>query len=274
MDQTRDGQDNFSRALLFKEQLHGGRAITLGVGISFNDPTVTEALCQDIDFVWLDMEHNPLTLDHVQNHVITAQGRDVRAVVRVPWNDPVQIKTILDTGADGVIVPQVRSAGEARSAVRACLYPPDGIRGFGPRRTSNYGLDGGADFARRANKAMIVIIQIEDHDAISEIHEIIKVPGLTGVFIGPNDLAASMGRAGEPGHSDVSDSVQKIIDACRSHGLPVGIGGGPVAENVVRRIGQGVNFVMTGPDFLFLSHSIRQITRQVKDQAGPVTHKP
>ena len=112
MDQTRDGQDNFSRALLFKEQLHGGRAITLGVGISFNDPTVTEALCQDIDFVWLDMEHNPLTLDHVQNHVITAQGRDVRAVVRVPWNDPVQIKTILDTGADGVIVPQVRSARE------------------------------------------------------------------------------------------------------------------------------------------------------------------
>jgi 2-keto-3-deoxy-L-rhamnonate aldolase RhmA len=256
---------NFSKALAFKERLGDGQAISLGAGVSFNDSTVTEALCQGIDFIWLDMEHIPLTLEHVQNHVIAAHGCDVRALARVTWNDPVRIKTVLDTGVDGVIVPMIRSAEEAREAISACLYPPDGIRGFGPRRSSNYGLEGGPDFSRQANAAMVVIIQIEDHDSTQMVKEIIKVPGITGVFIGPNDLAASMGLTGQPGHPDVNNAVQKIIDACRQHGIPVGIGGGPKAENVIKRIKQGANFVMTGPDFLFLSTSAHQVVQKVRD---------
>src|SRR5690349_5470490 len=113
--------------------------VCLGTTITFADPTVTEALCGVLDFVWIDMEHNPLSLEAVQGHIMATKGSDTTPLVRVPWNDPVLIKPVLDIGAAGVIIPLIRTADDARRAVAACRYPPDGIRGFGPRRPSNYG---------------------------------------------------------------------------------------------------------------------------------------
>ena len=114
-----------------------------------------------------------------------------------------QIKPVLDVGAAGVIVPLIRSAEDVRRAVAACLYPPQGIRGFGPRRPSNYGRLGGPEFCRAANEDVIVIVQIEHVDAVNDIDAILAVPGLTSVVIGPNDLAGSLGRMGEPEHPEV-----------------------------------------------------------------------
>ena len=122
--------------------------VCLGTAISFSDPTVTEALCNVLDFVWIDTEHNPLSLEDVQGHIMATKGTDVLPLVRVPWNDPVLIKPILDIGAAGVIVPMIRTADDVRLAVAACRYPPEGIRGFGPRRPSNYARLGGPEFCK------------------------------------------------------------------------------------------------------------------------------
>src|SRR5207253_437060 len=158
-----------------------------------SDPTVTEALAGALDFVWVDMEHNPLTLTAVQGHILAAKGTEATVLVRVAWNDPVLIKPVLDMGAAGVIVPLVRTAEDVRRAVAACLYPPEGIRGFGPRRPSNYGRLGGPEFCRDANARILPMVQVEHIQAVENIEAIVAVPGLASIALGPNDLAGSMG---------------------------------------------------------------------------------
>src|SRR5437667_9567128 len=180
----------------FMEKIRRGQ-VCLGTGISFTDPTVTEALSTILDFVWIDMEHQPLTIETVQAHIMATKGTDTAPLVRVAWNDPVLIKPVLDMGAAGVIVPLVRTAEDVHRAVAACKYPPDGVRGYGPRRPSNYGRTGGPDYIRAANAAILPIVQIEHVDAVNHIEEILAVPGLATVVIGPNDLAGSLGHMGE-----------------------------------------------------------------------------
>src|SRR5437870_5642771 len=147
-------------AIGFREKLQRGE-LCLGVGITFADPTVTEALCNSFDFLWIDMEHSALSLETVQGHIMATKGSDTTPIVRVPWNDPVLIKPVLDIGAAGIIVPLIRTADDARRAVSACLYPPEGIRGFGPRRPSNFGRLGGPEFCRTANATVLPMVQIE-----------------------------------------------------------------------------------------------------------------
>src|SRR6266496_351793 len=151
-------------AVKFREKLRRGQ-VCFAAHISCTDPTITEALCSVADLVWVDMEHNALSLETVQTHFMATKGTDTAVLVRVPWNDPVLIKPILDMGADGIIVPLVRTADDVRRAVAACRYPPDGIRGFGPRRASSYGRSGGASFCREANQNVMTIVQIEHIDA-------------------------------------------------------------------------------------------------------------
>src|SRR5579872_4733510 len=135
--------------------------IVVGSVITVNDPIVTEALCNVYDFLWIDTEHNPIPLDVVQGHLIAAKGTGVTMLVRVAWNDPVLIKPVLDIGAHGVIVPMISNVEDTRRAVAACRYPPDGIRGYGPRRPSNYGRHSGPSFIREANASILTIAQIE-----------------------------------------------------------------------------------------------------------------
>src|SRR5436190_23939488 len=119
-----------------REKLTRGQ-VCLGTGITFADAAVTEALCRVFDFVWIDLEHTPLSLESVQGHLMATKGTDVAPLVRVPWNDPVLIKPVLDLGAAGVIVPMVRTPEDVARAVAACRYPPAGVRGYGPRRASH-----------------------------------------------------------------------------------------------------------------------------------------
>src|SRR5262249_9835566 len=166
----------FDQADRFRGKLARGE-ICLGTVITFTDPTVTEALCQVLDFVWIDMEHNALGLEAVQGHLMATKGSETTPLVRVAWNDPVLIKPVLDIGAAGVIVPLIRSAEDASRAVAACLYPPEGIRGFGPRRPSNYGALGGPEFCRAANRSVLPMVQIEPSEAGLNIEEIVAEPG-------------------------------------------------------------------------------------------------
>jgi 2-keto-3-deoxy-L-rhamnonate aldolase RhmA len=161
----------------FVEKLRKGE-LALGTVISFLDPAVTELMAEDLDFVWIDMEHSPQSLATLQGHLMATKGSNATPLVRVPWNDPVLIKPVLDCGAAGIIVPMVRTADDARQAVAACLYPPKGVRGYGPRRPSRYGRLGGPSFCQETNDEMICILQIEHIDAIPCIDAIVAVPGV------------------------------------------------------------------------------------------------
>src|SRR5688572_9087445 len=122
----------------FRRKLEAGR-FCLGAAITLSDPAVTEALGRSVDFFWIDLEHTPLSLESLHAHLIAARAVNVAAIVRTPGSEVSFIKRVLDMGAGGIIVPQVRSASEVRTVIDACRYKPQGDRGYGPRRASNYG---------------------------------------------------------------------------------------------------------------------------------------
>ncbi len=226
-------------------------------------------LCGLLDFVWIDMEHNALTLESVQAHVMATRGSETAPLVRVPWNDPVLIKPVLDIGAAGVIVPLIRTAEDARRAVAACLYPPAGIRGFGPRRPSNYGRLSGAEFCRAANESMIVIVQIEHVDAVANIDEVLAVPGLTAIVIGPNDLAGSLGCMGEPHQPKVREAIELVVGRARRASVPVGLATGEPPADLTVWVNKGVQWLAMANDVALLLRAATQAAEQVRSHSGP-----
>jgi 2-dehydro-3-deoxyglucarate aldolase/4-hydroxy-2-oxoheptanedioate aldolase len=256
----------------FAEKL-ANQDLAFGTVISFADPTVTELLAEDLDFVWIDMEHSPQTLQTVQAHVMATRGSGSTPLVRVPWNNHVLIKPVLDCGAAGIVVPMVRTADDAREAVAACLYPPEGIRGFGPRRPSKYGRLGGAEFCRKLNRDMICILQIEHADAIKNIDEIVAVPGVTSLVIGPNDLGGSLGHMGEPGHPQVLRAIDTVLASAGRRGLPVGIGIGADPQVVSEWIDKGMRWIALGSDSSLLLDALGRALQAARGAASKVQAK-
>lgn len=251
-------------AAKFRAKIQAGQ-VALGTVITFSDPTITEALCPVSDFVWIDMEHNPQSLETVQGHIMATKASDTAPLVRVPWNDPVLIKPVLDIGAAGVIIPLIQTADEARRAVAACLYPPDGIRGYGPRRAAQFGRLGGPEYCKAANETVIPIVQIEHIRAVENLDAILAVPGLVSILVGPNDLAGSMGRMGEPRHPDVIQTIETIVRKARQTDVLVGIAAGDDPQQLIEWVDRGVQWLAMGADFSLLLRAAGQIAGQVRD---------
>ena len=144
----------------FRKQL-AAKELSLGAGITLNDPVVVEALSEVVDFVWIDTEHTPMGIETLLGQLIAARAGGVPALVRIPGSDLNVLKRILDTGAEGIIVPQVRTAEEVQAIVNACRYTPMGNRGWGPRRPSNYGRLSQAEIVQGSNEELFVAVQIE-----------------------------------------------------------------------------------------------------------------
>ena len=237
----------------------------LGTCITFTDPTVTEALCTAFDFVWIDMEHNALSLEAVQGHIMATKGSGATPLVRVPWNDPVLIKPVLDIGAAGVIVPMIRDADDARRAVAACLYPPQGLRGFGPRRAANYGRIDEAVFCRTANESIIIVVQIENTDAVRNLDEILAVPGLTAIVVGPADLAASMGYVGRRSHPEVQQVIEQVVTRAARSSVYVGVASGVEPEPLKRYIEIGAHWLAVGNDTALMLRAADEALAALRD---------
>jgi 2-keto-3-deoxy-L-rhamnonate aldolase RhmA len=247
----------------FRQKLAAGH-FCIGAGITFSDPLVTEALCGSVDFVWIDLEHSALSPEAVQGHLLAARGRRVPAIVRVPSGDTAHIKPVLDAGADGIIVPQVRTVAEVEQAVADCRYPPLGRRGFGPRVPSDFGREGGAAFVQRANEAVFVAVMIETQEAVEAIDAILAVPGLDAVALGPMDLSGALGRLGEVEHPTVLAAIAHVVSRARAAGKSVGSGMGPDPDYAVRLAERGVQWLMLGADYSYLVAHMDQMTRQVR----------
>jgi 2-dehydro-3-deoxyglucarate aldolase/4-hydroxy-2-oxoheptanedioate aldolase len=247
-----------------REKLRQGK-VCLGTGVACTDPAMTEALCSLVDFFWIDTEHGPLSLDTVEAHIRAAHGGDAAAVVRVPWNDPVRIKPVLDLGADGVIVPMVQNAEDVRQAVAACRYPPEGIRGYGPRRPSQYGRLGGPEFCRLANETILIFVQIENGEAVRNLEEILAVPGLTGILIGPNDLAGSLGYTGQPDHPEVLRVIDEVVDKARESGVVLSVAIRREPEEWAAWVKRGVRWITFGGDLDFILGSADYAAGRVRE---------
>ena len=226
------------------------RDLLVGPLVTLVDPAVAEAFAlAGCDWLWLDLEHAPLGLDQLRQHVQAVAGR-AGTVVRVPWNDPVHVKGILDLGCDGVIIPQVRSVDEARQAVAAAKYPPAGVRSVGIARAQRYGMTL-TEYVQTANDAVTVILQIEHIDAVPHVADILAVPGVDAIIIGPYDLSASMGRPGRIADPDVAAAVATIADACTRAGMPWGAFA-PDAASAKVQIARGATVIAVGTDAMYL----------------------
>jgi 4-hydroxy-2-oxoheptanedioate aldolase len=207
----------------FKAALRAGRH-QLGVWSSLGGTVAPEILAvAGFDWVVIDTEHAPIEVAEVLPALQTlAAYPDCSAVVRPAINDWVLIKRHLDQGAQTLILPYVQSAEEAASAVAAMRYPPRGVRGVaGMSRASRYGAVEG--YASRAEEELCLIVQVETAPALDRLEEIATVEGVDGVFIGPADLAASLGHPGAPGHPEVVAAIEKAIARLKAVGVPSGI---------------------------------------------------
>lgn len=209
-------RNEFKRRLLAGETLHG-------LWMSIASPQTAEALSL-VGFDWLlfDTEHSPVEVAGVQPLLQAAAAGQSAVAVRPAWNDKILLKRVLDIGAQTVLVPFIETPEEAVAAVAATRYPPAGIRGVaGSTRASRFGLT--SDYFAVANEEICVLIQIETREALDRLEAIAAVDGVDGVFVGPSDLAASLGHLGKPGHPEVQaalrQAAQRIIAAGKAPGI-------------------------------------------------------
>lgn len=241
------------------------RVPSVGSWIQFGHTGIAEVMAQ-AGFPWLviDLEHSVIGIADVQPLIQVIELSGSCPLVRLSSNDPVQAKRVLDAGAHGVIVPSVNSAADAREAVAAVKYPPHGIRGVGLARAQGYGARFGA-YLEEANEYSIVVPMIEHRQAVDDIEAIARTPGVNAVFVGPYDLSASYGVAGEMHHPLMRDAMARLLKATTEAGISAGLHVvHPPVRQVAERIAEGFNFVAYGTDMLFLVSQAREAAAQVR----------
>ncbi|MDN4476298.1 HpcH/HpaI aldolase/citrate lyase family protein [Demequina sp. SYSU T00192] len=219
-----------------------------GMWVCTGSPLVAE-ICAGggLDWLLIDMEHGPSGLESVLAQLQAVAAYPVAPVVRVAKNDPVALKQVLDLGAQNVLVPMVNSADEARAAVEAVRYPPHGRRGVGSALARSARWNRVDGYLTDADAYVSLFVQVETAEAVDAAAEIAAVDGIDGVFVGPSDLAASMGLLGQQTHPDVVAAVLRAFDAVREAGKPVGVNAfDPAAAQ--EYIEAGATFVLHGAD--------------------------
>ena len=246
-----------------KELLKAGKP-AFGVLMQLPSPPAAEVLAQaGFDWLWIDMEHGPLNLETVHRMIQATKGTDTVPIVRVPWNLHWLAKPILDMGAMGVIMPSVMTPEEAMEAVRALRYPPEGLRGFGPGFAAlRWGLSV-PEYVKMANQEIMAILLIEQIGAVDRINEILSVPGIDVIMIGPYDLSGSMGLLGQVTHPKVEEAIDRVLAAAQKAKIPAGILALTPGE-INRRLDQGFQFLIVGTDTGFLAGGAKNILGQIK----------
>ena len=229
----------------------------IGTLLTTDSPEVAEVLAlAGFDWLFIDLEHGSLSILDAQRVIQAVAGRSF-TVVRVPDATPENIKRVLDTGCDGIIAPHVNTADEARRIVALAKYPPDGERSAGLGRAQAYGLNF-ADYIASANAQTVIILQIEHKDGVANVDEILQVPGIDALFIGPYDLSGSMGILGQVSDARVVAAIDKVRTACAASNMPVGIFCA-TAEQASATIKTGTRIVAAGTDLLHMANSARAI---------------
>jgi 4-hydroxy-2-oxoheptanedioate aldolase len=242
----------------FKKRLLVGEPL-IGVWSSLASHLAAEMISHsDFDWALFDGEHAPNEVAHMVNYLQAMRGSSVAPMVRPAWNDQVLLKRLLDIGFQNFVVPYVQNADEARAAVAATRYPPQGIRGVAmAMRAADYGF--ATNYVQTANATMCVIVQVETEAAVADLDNICAVRGVDAVFVGPSDLAASLGHLGDSSHKDVQKVIRRVADTCARHGTTSGILARNVKE-VEKYLKWGFRFIGATSDTALLKAGMTGIT--------------
>jgi 4-hydroxy-2-oxoheptanedioate aldolase len=236
----------------------------LGLFCMLASPVAAEVTAgSGFDFLVVDMEHAPNELASIHAHLQAMETGTARPVIRVPWNDTVVFKRLLDIGVQDFLVPFVQNADEARRAVAATRYPPQGIRGVSvANRANRYGRV--TDYLQRANDEVCIHVQLETRVALENLEAIAAVDGVDGLFIGPSDLAADFGQLGNSAHPEVRSAIDDAIQRIRRTGKAAGILA-PVEADARHWLELGATFVAVGSDLGVLARQTEALAKKFRE---------
>jgi 4-hydroxy-2-oxoheptanedioate aldolase len=252
------------RANPVKRALKAGQP-SVGTWLSLGSITAARLMAHT-GFAWLtvDIEHSLVDWETATHMFATIADAGCTALARVPANRHDHIKRVLDNGAHGIVVPMVNSRAEAEAAVAAVLYPPYGNRSVGGSvHALNFGTNAN-DYYAHANEELLIVLQCEHIQAVENADAIFSVPGIDAIFVGPNDLAASMrGQDGRPPSGEATAQAMKhILDTCRKHKVPAGVHCGS-AEEVQHRIEEGWQFLAITSELKMMLDSAGQVVKKL-----------
>lgn len=214
------------------------------------------------DFIVVDMEHAPHTFETAYRCIVGAQGMGMRALVRLPDHHGTYVQRILDSGADGLLVPRMRNAAEARAAMDGMLFSPAGSRGLGiTSRAGHWGLKTTHDYVEHGNHRVFRGVQLEDAQALRDAAQILAAPGVNAAFFGPGDLALSTGKPAS--HPDNAALIDNLLATARQLGIPCGtaVGDATAARQSRER---GFSFIMVSNDTSIFGKAAAALGRELK----------
>lgn len=249
-------------------KLWDGGGVTVGGWCVMPSAFAAELMARSgYDWICIDTQHGVVGYDQMALMLQAIAITGTPALVRVPWNDPAEIMKALDAGAQGIVVPMVNSAEEARRAVGACRYPPQGYRSWGPVRAA-LGVQGYSP--ETANRRVVVAIMIETADGVESIDEILTVPGVDAVYVGPNDLAISHGLS--PSATAETDEhvrlIERILSACNRHGVIAGIHCGSL-DTARRWRAAGFRMLNVNSDAVLMRQGAAAVVDGLRGEAAP-----
>lgn len=254
----------------FREALAAASRPLAGIWVCSGSPLVAEICAgSGMDWTLIDMEHSPNGLESVLAQLQAVAAYPITPVVRVPIGDVVTIKQVLDLGAQNLLVPMISSADEARAVVESVRYPPRGTRGVGSALARSARWNRVDGYLEDADDHVSLFVQIETSAGVDAAAEIAAVDGVDGIFVGPSDLAASMGVLGQQTHPDVVAAVERAFEAVRSAGKPVGVNAfDPAVAD--RYLAAGASFVLVGADVSLLARGSEALAaRFIPDGNAP-----
>lgn len=249
----------------FKEALAKGER-QIGCWMSFADGQIAEIMgtC-GFDWLVIDGEHAPNDIRSIRDQLIALTASPSHPVVRVPVGETWMIKQVLDAGAQTVLVPIVESADQARELVRACHYPPNGVRGVGATAARATMFGSVSEYIQTADQEVCLLVQVENRAGIDALDEILQVEGIDGVFIGPADLSTDMGHQGNSAHPEVRAAIADAITRIKTAGIAPGILG--VSEEATQAyLDMGAQFLAVGIDVLVLAQNARALSQSWKSK--------
>ena len=246
-----------------KERLRRGETL-LGCFLTLRSTDVAEILSRvGFDYLWVETEHAPTDFSHVQT-LIQAIGGRCPCLVRIPENKEIWVRKALDTGCDGIVVPQVANAEEAKEAVEWSLYAPAGKRRVGVARAQGYGM-AFQEYVENANDRLAIVIQAENAEAVRNIEAIAAVQGIGAVFVGPFDLSGSLGVLGQISHPRVQDAIEEVRRCCRKASVPLGIFAAD-AQSAKGYIEKGFRLIALGMDTFYLWKATQAMLKEVRQR--------
>lgn len=246
-----------------------------GMHVTLADSCITE-LCGylDYDFIWIDTEHTAIDHHLLLQHIISAKAAGVNSLVRIPWNNEVLAKRVLEMGPTGIIFPMVNTADELNQAMKSTLYPPLGSRGFGPIRAIRYGIDDVDEYINKGSLDMVRCVQIETVTAVENLAEMVENPWVDCFIFGPCDLSGSIGELNKVFEKNTSDLIDRAIKILKKAGKSIGVSTHSDDRETLRYWhDKGINFISAGADSRHILAGARNVSMILREIQGNKSKK-